>query len=132
MYVCTYVLCAEGRDGCNVKVIFSALFKSKSVKGKWKLIGQGLGLSAETLDSIEKKHFGRDDHCFYTTLKTWVGSEGEKPKTYRTIVDVLKSDNIKEHLLAESLIAEKGTCTCMSTYIIYVHIHLHVPYMHTK
>ena len=86
---------------------------TSSAKDKWEKIGLSLGLSPEKISQIKTTNGDNCDQCLYATLNSWLvyNTLTEKPKykkTWRTLLRVLKSPEIDEAALAETVMAKKG------------------------
>ena len=77
------------------------------IPAQWRAVGIQLGLSADTLDSIQRENAGKPRVClesFEQVLTIWKRS-GPKPNTWNTIVDVLRTPAVGQSALAEELCA---------------------------
>ena len=62
---------------------------------KWRELGTQLGLSQDTITSIEKNHSPHDDRCLINVLNIWLQS-CESP-SWMAIVKALKSQSVSEN-----------------------------------
>ena len=78
------------------------------IPAKWRAVGIQLGLSADTLDSIQRDNAGKPQAClesFEQVLSIWK-THDPKPYTWSTIVDVLRTPAVGQSALAEELCAK--------------------------
>ena len=80
----------------------------------WKSIGDVLGIDDETLKSIAKDQDSQGD-CLRECLAKWLSGGAEtsavqrQPRSWRTIVDALRTPSVNRQSLAERI--EKEYCT---------------------
>ena len=69
---------------------------------QWEIIGVCLNLTATDLERITREHPDEESH-FRGVLTIWK-RRGNPPFTWNSIMDVLNSPLVKEHVLAEKLV----------------------------
>ena len=77
------------------------------IPAKWRAVGVQLGLSSDTLDSVQrdngwKPHTSQDS--FERVFSIWK-QQGPSPCTWETIVDTLRTPSVGEVALAEEICA---------------------------
>ncbi len=96
----------ESSQICNL------LKKSPTAAEKWEKIGRNLGLRKEDLASIGRKT--RKEQCLFATINAWlnrkhVAKSGISSNvTFRTLVAVLRSEDVNESNLAKEIEMLKG------------------------
>ena len=78
------------------------------IPAQWRAVGIQLGLSPDTLDSIQRENAGKPRVClesFEQVLTIWK-RHGPKLYTWNTIVDVLRTPAVGQSALAEELCAK--------------------------
>ena len=102
--ICTYTASQDVTD----------VFQSTSpAKEKWEKIGLSLGRSLEEIGQIRTTNGDRCDRCLYAVLNSWlvhniVSDNPKSRNTWRKLLDVLKSPEVDEAALAETVMARKG------------------------
>ena len=71
-------------------------------RAKWYNIGLGLGLTAGTLDAINKTNHHDTDQCFRETLKKWL-SRSELTPSWSGLAKALRAPTVGYEELAEQL-----------------------------
>ena len=75
------------------------------IPAEWRAVGIQLGLSSDTLDGIKSNNAGSPKAClnsFEEVISLWKRL-GPRPFTWRTIVDVLRTQAIGHTALANQL-----------------------------
>ncbi|XP_019849895.1 PREDICTED: NACHT, LRR and PYD domains-containing protein 1-like isoform X1 [Amphimedon queenslandica] len=81
----------------------------RSVKDKWESIGAGFGIDPSTLSKVKEDEHDVKDKCLYATLNIWLhGKSSSNFHSWRTLLKVLKSEDVNEGTLAESIMAKKA------------------------
>ena len=77
---------------------------TSKVAHKWFLIGIKLGMSGEQLEEIRENSNDIPDHCLGDLFYEWEQNPHEdKPFTWGTLLQVLRSDKVREGSLAKKL-----------------------------
>ena len=71
-------------------------------RAKWYNIGLQLGLSAGTLDAIQRTHHHDTDDCFTATLKQWLSTTDLNP-SWNNLARSLRALPVRLGELAEQL-----------------------------
>ena len=72
------------------------------IQTKWRGVGCELGLSAEELDTIEKRSGDWLNRCFSDVFDTW-RKQGTPPYTWASIIRALRAPQVKEIDLSRKL-----------------------------
>ena len=105
--LCSITVFSENTEICLL------IRKSATATEKWEAIGRGLGMNGESLAFISQKYKGVD-RCLFAMITAWlsrkeVSQSGSKRNvTLRTLVTVLRSEEVGEGDLAEEITKEKG------------------------
>ena len=86
---------------CPTQSKLKELVTSK-VAHKWFPIGIGLGMSREQLEEIRENCNDMPDLCLGTVFYKWEQTT-PKPFTWGTLIEVLRSEQVGEKLLANNL-----------------------------
>ena len=70
---------------------------------KWREIGIQLGLTNGRIEAIELKHRGSSTKIFIDIFDHWEKQQGDEPKTWLTVINVLKAPIVGEETLANDL-----------------------------
>ena len=84
----------------DLRTILTELFEAKI---KWFDIGVQLELDVSVLEGINLKANSDPNDCFRNMLITWLRSSSKVEKTWRTLVEVLKSNTVGYEFLAEKI-----------------------------
>ena len=84
----------------NLACIQQRLWQGHS---EWYNIGLELGLTADTLDSINKSNQGSVDECFRVTLKKWLQTVEPQQRSWRKLAEALRSSPVGLNDLANQL-----------------------------
>ena len=77
---------------------------TSKVAHKWFPIGIGLGMSGEQLEEIRGNSNDIPDHCLGNLFYEWEQNRHkDKPFTWSTLLQVLRSVNVREESLAKDL-----------------------------
>lgn len=94
-----------------MKLCYELIRISDTVKEKWEILGQNLGLTTEILKNIGQKYTNPRQR-FYAMLNAWLTRKGtltiSHPVTVRTLVQVLESMEVGEGKLAAELAKRRG------------------------
>lgn len=87
----------------------------------------GLGIDPSNLRKVkedrEEDEHDVKDRCLYATLNIWLhGKCSSHFRNWRTLLKVLKSEDVNESSLAESIMAKKGVYRS-NYYLVYVLSH---------
>lgn len=77
-------------------------------KEKWEIIGSGLGLSESLLKQIKIDQNNMPDKCLYSALDVWLHGKTNQAVTWRVLLNILKSPEINESVLADKIANKKG------------------------
>ena len=71
---------------------------------KWKIIGQELGIKKPDLEKIEREKRNELLRCYEEVFDLWERQQSEdKPYTWATLIQALRSPLVRENSLAEAL-----------------------------
>ena len=70
---------------------------------KWLEIGIQLGLKTNQIDAIKYQHQGESSKIFADIFNQWEKQPGAEPKTWSTVIKVLKTPIVGEETLAHHL-----------------------------
>ena len=73
------------------------------VPNKWMQIGIQLDIPVSQLEAFNSQHQGESSKNFIEVFTHWEKQPGGKPKTWSTVIDVLKSPSVAEVSLAIDL-----------------------------
>ena len=89
----------------DLATILRELYEARS---KWMDLGVQLELDVSELESIREKYSDNPDKCFREMFISWLKSSSKVPKTWKTLVDVLKQPAIGYGVLGEKIKANFG------------------------
>lgn len=101
----TYIHAGELKLNLTSKPALSDLMNKVAPKtpDKWKMIGLQLGVSVNRLNAIEYQRQADTNSIFMEVFTAWEKQPGDKPCTWSTMIDVLRSPAVGEHTLAQTL-----------------------------
>ena len=73
------------------------------VPDKWLEIGIQLGLEAAKIRAIASQHQGESAKIFMDIFDHWERQSGDQPKTWSTVIAVLKAPSVDESTLAHDI-----------------------------
>ena len=73
------------------------------VPDKWPEIGIQLGLEAAQIRAIASQHRGESAKVFMDIFDHWERQSGDQPKTWSTVIEVLKTPSVGESTLAHDI-----------------------------
>ena len=83
---------------------------ASKIPDKWRKVGVSLGISASVLNGIDQHRRGDPDVCFSDVFTYWQShSTPQSPANWATIVEVLRSNNVGEETLSDTI---KKTFKC--------------------
>lgn len=91
----------SGNTEINLPVLLKMLYP---LNNKWKAIGKELGLSADIMMQIEKRHNPHDDNCLVNVLDKWLKNDAEP--TWTTIYSVVNSRQVGGSRIAQKILEE--------------------------
>ena len=86
----------------DLNAVITALWDARA---KWKDIGSCIGVDAGTLATMK----GSDNVCLRDTLSHWLrgvyrpGEQNSKPRTWRTLIEALRTKIVNEAAMANKL-----------------------------
>ena len=90
----------------NIQDVSKSLWPAKE---KWEKIGLGLGLTPDAIQRIQTQKGSDYGQCLYATLLFCIRqTQTAKLINWRTLLRVLKSEEVDEAALAEYISKEKG------------------------
>ena len=78
---------------------------------KWMEIGIQLDVPQGDLESFNQRHLGQSMKIFVEMFNYWEKHSGDKPKTWYTVIDALKTPSVGEHTLASDLESTSNSTT---------------------
>ena len=77
---------------------------ASKILAKWRRVGVSLEIDVGVLDSIEKQRHGDLNDCFSDVFTYWQNhSTPQSPVNWATIVKVLRSNNVGEKKLSDTI-----------------------------
>ena len=73
------------------------------IPDKWMEIGIQLDIPQGRLEAFRQKHQGDSNRILIDVFSYWEKQPGDKPKTWSTVINVLKTPSVGEHTLARAL-----------------------------
>ena len=81
---------------------------------KWFVLGIQLGIERAQLEAFKDKHCQKSGRIFADIFDHWKKKLGDKPKTWSTVIDALKTPSVGEEALAHYLELSMTPKSCTS------------------
>ena len=78
---------------------------------KWMEIGIQLDVPRGRLEAFNQRHLGESMKILVEVFNYWESQSGDKPKTWYTVIDALKTPLVGEHTLASDLESTSNSTT---------------------